>query len=276
MNYQGTQTLPAAASEARAPSLPISCYIRTLNEKRCISDVIRAAFQVADEVIVVDSGSTDGTIAMAQAAGARVIQQPWLGNGWQKRIGEDAARHEWLLDVDADEILSPELAAEIREEFRGGPRCDMYALKLVTAPPFGEPWWNFKTPHRIKLYNKTRIRMPEHAAWDQFKPKPEHKVSRLAAPLMHHAFTGVDHIVSKLNGWSSMRTRETKTKSLPNVVFRIFFAFPFYFLREYFLRGLFRGGTYGFVFAFCLAFGRWLGDVKMYERHRKGTLVTSG
>ena len=70
-----------------------------------IGDVVRAARAVAAEVIVVDSGSTDDTIAQAEAAGARVLRQEWLGNGKQKRIGEDACRHDWVLDLDADEII---------------------------------------------------------------------------------------------------------------------------------------------------------------------------
>lgn len=66
-----------------------------------IADVVRAALQVADEVVVVDSGSADDTAALAQAAGARVIRCEWRGNGRQKRIAEDACRHDWLLDLDA-------------------------------------------------------------------------------------------------------------------------------------------------------------------------------
>jgi glycosyltransferase involved in cell wall biosynthesis len=276
MNDQRVKTRTSAETPAGTLRLPISCYIRTLNEERCITDVIHAAFQVASEVIVVDSGSSDGTLALARAAGARVIQQPWLGNGKQKRVGEDAARHDWLLDLDADEIVSAELAAEIRELFQNTPPHKMYALKLVTVPPFGEPWWGFKLSHRIKLYNKQHIRMPEHAAWDQFEPPLQETIGRLHAPLLHHAFTGVEHVITKLNRASSTRARETKLKSLPMVILRVLFAFPFYFFKEFVLRGLFRGGLYGFVFACSLAFGRWLKDVKMYERHRKANADASG
>ena len=119
--------------------LPISCYIRTLNEERVIGEVVRAASQMADEVVLIDSGSTDGTLAIAEAEGARVIRQPWLGNGRQKRVGEEAARHDWVLDLDADEVVTPELAAEIRGVFEAGPRFPMYALTMITVPPFGAP-----------------------------------------------------------------------------------------------------------------------------------------
>lgn len=259
-----------AAPAGRSSALPLSCYIRTLNEERRIGEVIRAALQVADEVVMVDSGSKDATLAIATAEGARVVHQPWLGNGGQKRVGEDAARHDWLLDLDADEIVSADLAAEIRGVFEVGPRYRMYELTLVTVPPFGEAWWNFKHAKRIKLYDKRHIRIPDHAAYDQFKVPAGERVGKLSQPLMHYAFTGIEHVIAKLNRASSVRARETPLKPLWLVILRILFGFPAYFLKEYVLNGLIRGGVYGFAYACTISFGRWLRDVKMYERHKRG------
>jgi glycosyltransferase involved in cell wall biosynthesis len=261
----------AGGGEAFAQGrLPISCYIRTLNEERLIGKVVRAAFQVADEVIVIDSGSTDKTLEIAEAEGARIIRQPWLGNGRQKRAGEDAARHDWVLDLDADEILTPELAREIKAVFTGKPAHAIYALRMIIVPPFGKPWDRFKFVYRNKLYDKRRVRIPDHAAWDQFEVPPGETVGRLGSPILHYAFTGMEHMIGKLNRVSSVRARETPLKPLWIVVLRVFFGLPVYFFKEYFLNGLILGGTYGFAFALSIAFGRWLRDVKMYERHRKG------
>ncbi|WP_170936953.1 MULTISPECIES: glycosyltransferase family 2 protein [Rhodomicrobium] len=265
---------PARAEErpagaGRDAATPISCYIRTLNEERRIGEVIRAALQVADEVVLIDSGSKDATLAIAAAEGARVVHQPWLGNGRQKRAGEDAARHDWVLDLDADEVVSPELAAEIRALFAAGPRHRMYELTLITVPPFGEPWWNFKHAERIKLYDKRHIRIPDHAAYDQFEIPPGERPGKLRGPLMHYAFTGIEHVMTKLNRASSVRARELKLKPLWLVVLRILFGFPTYFFKAYIVNGLIRGGVYGFAYACALAFGRWLRDVKMYERHMR-------
>ena len=186
-------------SRAARSAPPISCYIRTLNEERRIRDVVRAAFQVAEEVVLINSGSTDATLAIAEAEGARVIGQPWLGNGRQKRVGEEAARHDWVLDIDADEVVTPELAAEIRDVFAAGPQFQMYELTLITVPPFGAPWRNFKKAHRVKLYNKRHIRIPDHAAWDQFELPPGEKLGTLRQPIMHYAFAGMEHVITKLN-----------------------------------------------------------------------------
>jgi glycosyltransferase involved in cell wall biosynthesis len=232
-----------------------------------IGDVVRAALQAADEVVVVDSGSTDETVEIAEAAGARVIRRDWLGNGRQKRIGEDACRHDFLLDLDADEIVTPELAVEIGALFaRGAPPLPIYKTPLAMAPAFGGPWMRFGIVFRHKLYNRRVVRQPDHAAWDQFEVPAGVKVGALKSPILHHAFTGADHLMEKLNRNSSTRARELAPKPLPLLVLRIFFGLPVYFSKRYFLDGFFRGGVAGFSFALMSGFGRWLRDVKMYER----------
>ena len=248
---------------------PISAYIRTRNEARMIADVVRAAFLVAREVIVVDSGSTDETAELAEAAGARVIYQPWLGNGRQKRFAEDACKNDWLLDLDADEILTQELAEEIANLFvAGAPACDVYETRMSIAPPIGNPWIGFGLQSRFKLYDRRKVRAPDHAAWDQFDIPADATHGRLTNVIIHYAFRDAAHLVSKLNANSSTRARELKPKSMPVLVLRIFFGMPFYIAKRYFLDGLIRGGVYGFAFAVMSGFGRWMRDVKMYERRR--------
>ena len=249
---------------------PLSAYIRTKNEARMIGDVVRAALQVADEVVVVDSGSTDDTVKIAENAGARVIAHEWLGNGYQKRFAEEQCRHNWLLDLDADELITPELAREIAAQFENGePSYHVYRTPMAFVPAVGKPWVGFGGSVRHKLYDRRQFRAPGHAAWDQFDIPTGTPVGRLNSPIFHHAFTGAEHLMEKLNRNSSVRAREAPLKSTPMLILRILFALPFYFLKRYLLDGLFRGGVYGFAFAMMSGYGRWLRDVKMYERARK-------
>lgn len=252
------------------PRPPVSCYIRTLNEARKIDEVVRAALTVAREVVVVDSGSTDDTVALAEAAGARVIHHDWLGVGGQKRVGEDACAHDWLLDLDADEVITPELAAEIAALFAHGREPDAMAFRvsLVTAPPFGKPWYGVDLMVRAKLYDRRRIRIPDSRAWDQFKAPRGAAFGRLKHPILHYSFTGVEHLMNKVNRNTTARAEEA-LKPLPVVILRVFFGFPFYVLKRYLLRGLILKGVYGFAFAITVATGRWLRDVKMFEIHMR-------
>lgn len=249
---------------------PVSAYIRTKNEQRMIADVVKAALQAADEVIVIDSGSTDETVALATAAGARVIQQNWLGSGRQKRFAEDQCRHDWLLDLDADEIVTPELAEEIRALFATGVQArGVYRTPVAIAPPVGEPWIGFGGVIRHKLYDRRIVRAPDHAAWDQFEISSGVATGALKSPILHYAFSDTAHLVEKLNRNSSTRARELEPKPAPVLILRIFFGLPFYVAKRYLLDGLFRGGVYGFAFSMLSGFGRWMRDVKMYERRVK-------
>ncbi len=249
--------------------LPISCYIRTKNEADRIVRTIEAALKVCDEVVVVDSDSSDDTVAVAQAAGARVVSQSWLGNGKQKRIGEAACRHNWLLDLDADEIVSEELAEAIHGLFAvGEPTLSVYQLKLVTVPPFGKTWEKSCLAWRNKLYDKRIFSMPDHAAWDQLELARSVQIGRLEGALYHLSFRDIGDMLSKMNRVSTVRAREKSLKGFRIVQLRVLFGFPFYFMKKYLKQQMFREGVYGFACAVVLAGQRWLTDVKMYERHR--------
>ena len=95
-----------------APRQPLSVAIITLNAATQLEACLRSV-RFADEIVVVDSGSTDGTQALAERCGARVIAQDWLGFGRQKHFAVDAAAHDWVLCLDADERVTPELQASI-------------------------------------------------------------------------------------------------------------------------------------------------------------------
>ena len=266
-----TTEAPATAASRPAPTHPaISCYIRAKNEERLIGRVIEAALQVAQEVVVVDSGSTDRTIEIAEAAGARVVHAAWLGGGKQKRIGEDAARNEWMLDLDADEVVTPALAAEIKALFANGqPPCPVYELSLVTAPPVGEPWWNSTIVYRNRLYDRRQIHARDHAGWDQLEIPPGMAVGKLKNRLLHCSFRDLAQLEAKFNRSSSSRAEDTALKPFWQVALRMTFGRPFYFFHHYIIRGMWRGGWYGFAVAGICAHGRWLKDAKMMETHLK-------
>lgn len=249
------------------PKPPLSAFIRAKNEARMIGDVVRAALLVADEVVVVDSGSTDDSVALAEAAGARVIRQNWLGNGRQKRFAEDQCRNDWLLDLDADELVTPALAAEIAALFKNGaPAARIYRTPVAIAPPVGAPWRGFGGVIRHKLYDRRAVRAPDHEAWDQFDLPAGEPVGALNAPILHFAFADAAHLIDKLNRNSSTRATALTPKPLTILILRIFFGLPFYVGKRYLLDGLFRGGVYGFAFSMMSGFGRWMRDIKMYER----------
>ena len=245
--------------------LPISCYIRTLNEERLIGEVISSAKKICSEVVIIDSLSIDKTKSISLSLGAIVYDQPWLGNGFQKRVGEDKSKNDWVLDIDADELVTDELANEIKDYFKNDlPEFDGFLTPIITVPPFGKPWYNFSKAYRVKLYNKKKVRIPAHKAWDQFKYK-ELNIKKLNNGLLHPSFTGIHMHLDKLNKYSTMLADLPTKKSFLKIFLRVWIGFPIYFMHKYFIRGMFRAGTYGFAISMSSAMGRWLKDVKQFE-----------
>lgn len=251
---------------------PITAYVRTLNEERLIGKVVQAAQLIAREVIIIDSGSTDRTIAIATEAGAKVLEQKWLGWGRQKRPAEEAAQHDWLLDLDADEVITEAFAEEVAALFANGdPSRRIYRTYLALALPTGDIWRDFGLQTRHKLYDRRVVRMPDHDGWDQFRLPKGEPVGIVHAPMLHYAFTDIEHLVSKLNRNSSI---PAPAKSRASLALRIFFGLPIYAAKRYFLQQYFRGGVYGAALAIIYGWGRWLRDIKMWEHRSQDTPKT--
>lgn len=248
----------------------LSAFIISLNEARCIGQVIDSVAGLADEVVVVDSGSTDATYEIATAKGARVVHNDWPGYGQQKRFAEDLCSNDWLLNLDADEVLSDELREEIRALFASGePQTPLYRLKVTTVYPGDErPRWLAEHNDVIRLYDRRVARFPDHPTWDAIQPQPGQRVETLGAPVLHFSSPGLEHYVDKFNRYTSLQASEQKLKPYSVLVLRLLLGFPLDFLKAWLLKRHVTGGMYGFVLAFSHAYSRFLRNAKMLERHR--------
>ena len=219
---------------------------------------------------MVDSESTDGTAARAEAEGARVIEQAWLGGGRQKRVGEDACREDWLLDLDADEVVTDELAQEIRNLFASGePDADAYRLRLVYVDPSGRVWRKARAPRRTKLYDRRSVRMPDHGAWDQLRVPDGLRVGQLSSTLLHYPFDDIGHL-SRKQGSAEARRVQFLDNGRSATKFKVYFGLPIYFFRNYILRKRWKEGGYGFLLSVATAYNHWLRYAMLYERRLKG------
>ena len=250
----------------KSSAIPVSCYIRTFNEENRIVETVRAAVKVADEVVVVDSGSTDSTVQLAVEEGARVVEQSWLGYGHQKRIGEDACRHDWLLDLDADEVISEELAEEIRALFSGnGPTADIYELSLATLDPTGRVWRTL-APH-TKLYNRQKIRIPAHGAWDHFRIPSGLVVRRLKGVLFHYSFDNMGQLALKTAKANILQVPFMKPRKRLYSSLKVYCGLPVYFFVRYVIRGWYREGSYGFMTAVAVSYAHWCRHAMLHESY---------
>ena len=234
----------------------LTCTLITHNEVDRVERAISSVQGLADEILVVDSGSTDGTQALCEQLGARVVFHAWPGFGPQKRFAENQASHDWILNLDADEWLSESLREEIRAALKGPvppERC--FRMRQVIVYPRRETPAPFASFHNyIRLYNRTRARFRDSLAHDEVEPAGE--VVQLQGDMLHRSYRGVTHIIVKTLSYYQLQAREKKRLG-PSRYWRIAFEFPFQFFKYYILRRHIFGGMDGFAYASALALGRW-------------------
>lgn len=248
--------------------LPLSAFIISKNEADRISRPIESVIGWVDEVIVVDSGSTDDTVAVAEGLGARVVHHDWKGYGPQKRYGEEQCRNDWLLNLDADEEVTPELADEIKSKFADNSYTnadgwrimirDMYAHEVAPAP------WAYGY-HQIRLYDRRKGRFSASTVHDTVRPEECAKIDNLTGIMAHRSIRSLDFQVGKYNRYSGMQVEDMRARgrTLPRT--RLLTEFPVSFFKAYFVRKYRKYGWWGFILSVNYAHARFLRVAKAHE-----------
>ncbi len=249
----------------------LSVTIITLNEADRLARTLEAVAGVADEIVLVDSGSTDQTVAIAEQMGAKVHINDFEGYGQQKRFAEDQCEHDWILNLDADEVVTPELAAELlvwKADEADGIAC--YEVDILNIYPGETKPRPLARDYRVvRLYDKTRVRYRDHPLFDRVDVPAGTKSGRLQAPVHHFPIVDFSQMIAKANRLSSVQAKEAKPKSRWQLLMRLWLEYPFWFLKTYFLRMHVLGGWKGFVFAQNQAYFRMMRIAKMLEKNAK-------
>lgn len=258
--------------------LPVSVFIIARNEADRIGRTIAAVGDLADEVIVVDSGSDDATVAIARELGATTFENEWPGYGLQKRFAEEKCRNDWVLNLDADEEASPELRAELHALFaRGEPACDAYTIPIVEVLPFEDrPRAGAYTLAPVRLYRKSRGRYAPSPVHDRVELAPDARVGALRGIVRHRSLRSLGDAVRKLNDYSELQAADLLARGRRVRAWRVVAEFPGAFVKAYFGRGYFRRGAYGWILAVNYAFARHLRVAKAFERRHQGKQEDTG
>ena len=212
-----------------------------MNLPRCLESV-----KWADEIVLIDHHSTDKTATIAHEYGAKVISQDWCGFGPAKQRGVDLADSEWILSIDADEVISPELADEIREVVRCSDNVDGYYIPRRTQ--FLGRWiyhcgW-YPDPV-LRLFRKTKGSFTTAVVHEQVVV--DGKVGRLKRDLLHYSYPSLDVYLTKFNRYTTLAAREAfdrrKHASILEIVFRPLACF----IKHYLLKAGFLDGFEGFL-----------------------------
>jgi len=238
-----------------------SVVIITLNEAQAIRACLDSV-KWAGEIVVLDSGSSDGTVDICREVGARVLEATdWPGFGPQKNRAIGYASGEWVLSLDADERVTPELRDEIEAVMAGG-ACAAYRMprrsRFVSRYMRHSGW---HPDYVVRLFRRGRARFSDDLVHERLEV--DGAVGTLTHPLVHEAFTSLDEVLDKVNRYSSagaeMAHRRGRRATLAGAVLRGLWSF----IRTYFLRAGVLDGREGFMLAVSNAEGTYYRHLKL-------------
>lgn len=248
--------------------LPISGFIICKNEEDRISYAIKSLIDLVDEIILVDSGSTDKTLEIAKKLGIKhIFHNEWQGYGKQKLFAEKKCKHDWVLNIDADEEVTESLATEIRKLFTRGANHSAYYITVKIASRFTDKVPLFGPEDIvIRLYNKKKASYSEHSIHDTVKVF-KGSTAKLKSYLKHRCFISYKHAVDKINFYTDMQAQDFLNRGRKPKLIRIIIEPIYSFIKSYLINRYIFLGLEGFIEAFIYSFSRTLRLAKARELH---------
>jgi len=246
--------------------LPLSVFIICKDEVGRIGHVLEAVKNLSEDIVVVDSGSTDGTPELAKKYTKRVYHRDWTGFGDQKVFAEGLCRHNWILNLDADEVPSKHLREEIIQLITADPENALgasgFELRVTMMASLDESYPRFLAPYNFtgRLYDKRFAGFSSNPVHDKLTEHASGKIRfpRLRGHIYHYSIKSYTHMWRKIGSYSELQAKDWISKGRKPKLWMAFFEAPLFFLKHYFLRRLFALGVRGFVIALSLTAGRVL------------------
>ena len=230
----------------------ISATLITLNERDNLPRAL-ASLRFCDEVVVVDSGSRDGTPAVAAELGARVLHRDWTGYADQKNYAAEQATHDWVLSLDADEEVSPELLASIERLKRSGPAADGYAFPR-RAHYLGR--WirrsGWYPDAKVRLYDRRKARWQGDYVHESVVVSG--KAGVLQGDLMHYTCETFSQHVQTVDRYTTLAAAEMQASGRRPGLLRLLTSPPWAVFRTYVLQRGFLDGYHGVLIAVMAGF----------------------
>ncbi len=251
--------------------IKLSAVVITFNEEKNVARCLRSLQGVADEVVVVDSGSTDGTAEVCKSLGAKFVPHAWEGYGLQKQFAVAQATHDWVINLDADEVVTPALAGEIRRLFsQDDIPCAAYNLRITLN--FLGRTFKYGTekgqPH-LRLFNKKKARFTSCDVHE--KLRVDDAVGTLKGEVLHYSYHNLEHQLVKFNTYTTILANDAVKKGKKAHKWAVGFSLLIRFLTWYFVRLNFLNGYEGFVWSVIGAYYKFIRSCKQIELRATAT-----
>lgn len=235
--------------------MSLSVILITKNAEKILEACLSAVKSIADEIIILDSGSEDNTLEIAKQFTSHVISTDWPGFGIQKQRALDRATGDWVLSIDADEVLSDALQKEISEVVR---RSDYDAFEINRIMIFAQkPVSCFGKEYCLRLFKRDKAYFSKDMVHERVVCNE--KIHKLKHPLFHYSYNSIDHWIDKMNLYTTLSIQSKKKSSVSKaIVSSILTFFKFYFLKG----GIF-GGRMGFVISLNWVMGNYYKYLKL-------------
>lgn len=249
--------------------MPVSAVIITKNEAHIIGTTLQSIIAVVDEVIIVDSGSTDATIAVCRQYGATIIETGWDGYGANKNKGIDAAAHDWILNIDADEALDETLQqslkkAQLQDEYT------VYEFKFKNF--FCGKWirhGEWAGDKHIRLFNRKKTRWNSAAVHESLTTGNDTITVQLQGHILHYTTSSMEEYISKTVAYAKLNAQKYFAQGKKAGFFKLLLAPGFSFLQHYILRLGFLDGWEGYLIARTTGWYTFLKYSFLKELYRK-------
>lgn len=250
----------------------ISAVIITNNEEQNIERCLRSIDPVVDEIIVVDSNSTDNTGNMVKRfAKAQFITHNWEGYSRSKNFGNNIARYDWILSIDADEELSPELQMSILKNKENLTGC----YKMARLTYYCGTWIHHSGWYpdaKIRLFDRRNAKWIGESIHEKLVLEGPVKVNMLKGDCFHFSIRSIEDHLKKINLYSSIWAKEAYMKGKKfNILLLLFKPFISFFT-NYFIKLGFLDGYHGFLLSVFSGFSRFMRLIKLRNMYKNGTV----
>ncbi|MDM7859275.1 glycosyltransferase family 2 protein [Alteromonas sp. ASW11-36] len=246
------------------PKLPVSVFIVAQDESQHLPRLM-ASLSAFAEIIVVDSGSSDDTPKIATDFGATVIHQPWLGYAGQKQFALEQCSQEWVLNLDADEVVTEPMLTAIKQAIAANDcdavrfnRNDLFIGKMPPA--------TIKKPNNVRFYRRSKAAFDVNQKVHE-TAKCDGTTLCVEAAFDHYGYDQISVLMDKLNTYSSLKAEQKYAKGKSASLFKLILIGPIEFVRKLFLQRMIFFGRRGLILAALNAHYAFLKEAKLLELH---------